>query len=74
VRRYLVGGSLMRNSYVQPAGAPCPGCSGNRDFSRNRVEPAPASSFAVPTGCSKGEAVSADEVRAAFGFSFGDGF
>ena len=52
---YLDGNDLLRNTYVEPAGAPNAGGSGNRDFSKNRVTPAPASSFEVPKGCPEPE-------------------
>merc|ERR1719272_1131716 len=42
---------LVRNTFVQPLTSPTPGNSGNRDFSKAWVTPAPASKFAVPKGC-----------------------
>ena len=72
---YLVGNSLMRNSYVQASGA-----SGNRDFSGKlkvggtRVEPAPASSFDIPKGCSPADPADTAVLFKSVDSAFGDNF
>jgi hypothetical protein len=76
---YLVGNSLMRNSYVQASGSMA-GASGNRDFSGKlkaggtRVEPASASSFDIPKGCTPADPTDSNALFKSMGSEFGDDF